>query len=411
MFEFLKRLVGPSKSNPNEKAAAPELPRSVVDVSPAPLTAAMNAFALDVWRRVANDAGNSLFSPGSLWLALAMTASGARGETRAQLAKLLRLPEDDTAVTQQLMQWNVENPSEGLTLRVVNRLFGQDGGDFEAAWREEVERVWKATFEALAFSTDEEAARRHINAWVEQQTAQKSRELLPAKSLTKDTRLVLVNAVYFLAKWATPFQEYRTQPASFFAPSGEQTVTMMGKVDTLPHASVEGAQVVALPYEGGPLELVVVLPTAHDGLPALEQTLTPARVEGWRAAAQPVLVDLSMPKFKLQPAGALALKQTLISLGVELAFDSDRADFTAISNPPRPEDRLVISEAFHQAFMRVDEEGTEAAAATAVLMLSGSAPRREERVVFRADHPFLIILRDSITGAWLFVGRVVAPSA
>jgi len=407
MFEFLRKLVAPAPSTPEPKRTT-----APADVAPAPLTAAMNTFALDVWRRLPAD--DALFSPGSLWLALAMTTSGARGETRAQLARLLRLPDGDGAfdasVTKQLAAWNVENPGEGLTLRTVNRLFGQDAAGFEAAWLGDVERVWLAAFEKLVFEGDEDAARRHVNAWVARQTEQKIRELLPPNSVTRDTRLVLINAVYFLAKWINPFPDHLTEPAPFFSPSGERSVSMMRKFETLSYVEFEGAQVVSLPYEGGPLELVLVLPQTKDGLPVLEQGLTPSRVEGWLTAATHCRVELMMPKFKLEPAGSLALKQTLQALGVELAFDRERADFTAMANPPRPDDRLYVSDAFHQAFMRVDEQGTEAAAATAVVMArAGSAPRMDPPKVFRADHPFLLLLRDSTTGAWLFMGRVVSP--
>ena len=410
MFEFFRRLMSEPKPDTEKLEVTPTR-----EQAPAPLAAAMNSFALTLWPKVAAPVTNAVFSPGSLWLALAMTTSGAKGPTRAELARLLRLPEApqslDEATTAQLVAWEASSP--GLTLNVVNRLFAEVRFRFDEAWLRETELTWRAPAERLAFSEDHDAARRHVNAWVERQSAERIRELLPDGSVTSDTRLVVVNAVHFLGKWERPFQQNLTRAAPFFDGTSERPVQMMRGLVTHGYAAVEGAQVFELQYEPtkeARLQLLVVLPTTRDGLPALERSLTAPTLEGWVAALQPTFLDLSFPRFEVKPTGSLELKQALTSLGVELAFDRERADFTGIANPPSPDDRLSISQVFHQAFIRVDEEGTEAAAATAVMMTrAGGMPIRREPVVVLANHPFLFFVRDVTSGTWLFMGRVQHP--
>jgi serpin B len=403
MFEFLRRLM--SKPKPVEPVVAP---RST-DREPLPLAAAMNSFALTLWPKVAPPASNAVFSPGSLWLALAMTTTGANGETRAELARLLRLPDDptalDAAVHEQLLVW------ETSTLKVVNRLFLEQGVTFEAAWLEASETHWRAPAERVPFAHDADGARRHVNAWVERQTAEQIRELLPSGSVDADTRLVLVNAVHFLARWHIPFEKHLTQPAPFFDGTSEHPVPMMRSLKTFGYAAVEGAQAVQLDYADSDVKMLIVLPTAREGLAELERTLTAPKLEGWSDALTPTFLDLSLPRFRVEPTRSLELKTVLQSLGVELAFERERADFTGIAKPASPDERLSIGQVFHQAFVRVDEEGTEAAAATAVLMtLAGGMMQQPEPIVVLADHPFLFFLRDAKTSAWLFMGRMQRPT-
>lgn len=403
MFDLLRRMLSEPKPVTPTTPATPTTPRE-----PMPLAAAMNSFALTLWPKVAAPASNAVFSPGSLWLALAMTTSGANGPTRTELARLLRLPDDptalDAAVQEQLLAW------ETSTLNVVNRLFLEQHFTFDDAWLATTETRWRAPAERVPFAEDTEGARQHINAWVERQTAERIRQLLPSGSVDANTRLVLVNAVHFLARWTHPFEKSLTRPAPFFDGATERPVPMMRTLKTFEYAAVEGAQVVQLTYEESEVTMLVVLPTARDGLPELERTLTAPKLEGWADALTPTFLDLSLPRFHATPERSLELKPMLQSLGVELAFERDRADFTAMAKPASPDDRLSIGQVFHQAFVRVDEEGTEAAAATAVLMTrAGGMMQLPEPVVFLADHPFLFFLRDAQTGAWLFLGRVQTP--
>jgi serpin B len=401
MFDFLKRKK-PAPPEPKKKTPKP--------VVLSPLAAAANSFALDLWRKGAAP-GNFLVSPGSLWLALAMTASGAKGETQAELAKLLRLPVSAELIKQQLERWIARDEELGLTLNVVNRLFGDLRMKFEEPWMVATEATFGAALERLTIGEDPEGARAHINSWVAGQTNERIKELLPERSIEKLTRLVLVNAVHFLAKWQTKFVD--TLPRPFhFAPGVKKDVPTMVRLSRFRYAEVEGAQVIELPYQGSPVHMIVVLPTALDGLSAIEESLSAERVESWVSAMEDTSVLVSLPSFEIAPASSLALRETLEEMGTKLPFDRERAEFTEIAKHTRPEDRLVVSNVFHQAFIRVDEEGTEAAAATAVTMtLAGSAPPREpeEPRIFNADHPFLFFLRDEVTGVWLFQGRVVSP--
>lgn len=386
------------------------------DAEPAPLASAMNGFALDVWPHLAPPGVDAIFAPGSLWLTLALTASGANGATRKELAKALRLPADDAgqfdaAVREQLRAWTPE-PGPRFTLSCVSRLFAQGSAAFEEGWLAQAADVWLAPLERVDFAADPERARAELNAWVSRHTGGRIEQLLPPRSLRPDTRLVLVNAVHFLGRWFVPFDEDATTPEPFFVDDETLEVSMMRETDTWDFVADDDAQVVQLTYKATDLSLFVVLPTARDGLEALERRLTPARVEGWAEALRPTLLDLSLPRFGVDPTASMALEPALEALGVTSAFDRERADFTAMSNPANPNERLFVSGVFHQAFIRVDEEGTEAAAATSVVMSAGgAAPRAPEQPTrVCADHPFLYFLRDARTGAWLFMGRVCRPA-
>lgn len=413
MFDSLMKLFGrraPEPAAAPSSVAAPPREPTVVDDGD-PLASAMNAFGLDLWRKAATGSGNTLLSPGSLWLALAMTCSGARSTTRAELTRVLHWPANDWGfdehVTRQLQTWNASSPEHGLTVRVVNRLFADEATAFAPDWLAFVEATYVAAAERLPFRADPDAARQRVNAWVEERTASKIRNLLPQGGVDAGTRLVLVNAAYLLARWTDPFKPSRTAPAPFTGAS--RPVPMMQQVGHFRFGEFRGVKVLELPYEHTRLSMVVVLPSSPDGLASLEAKLTPGRFAGWVAAMQHELVRVSLPRFELTPTGSLALKELLVELGMPLAFDRAQADFTAMSNPRSSNDRLVISKVFHQAFIRVDEAGTEAAAASGVsMMLAGGRPRKPKD--FTADHPFLFFVRDNATGAWLFMGRYAEPT-
>ena len=331
--------------------------------------------------------------------------------TQAELAKLLRLPVSAELIKRQLERWVARDEELGLTLNTVNRLFGDLHMKFEEPWMVATEATFGAALERLTIGEDPEGARAHINTWVGEQTAGKIKQLLPERSIERLTRLVLVNAVHFLAKWQRKFVD--TMPKPFhFGPGEKKNVPTMVRLGHFRYAEVEGAQVIELPYQGSPVHLVIVLPTALDGLSAIEASLTAERVESWVCAMEDTNVLVSLPSFEIAPGSSLALRETIEAMGAKLPFDREHADFTGIAKHTRPEDRLVVSNVFHQAFIKVDEEGTEAAAATAVTMtLAGSAPPRDpqEPRIFNADHPFLFFLRDEQTGVWLFQGRVTSP--
>jgi serpin B len=264
--------------------------------------------------------------------------------------------------------------------------------------------VFAAPLEPLDFKGAWEASRAHINEWVKTRTREKIVDLLPGGSVVRDTRLVLVNAVYFKDTWQTPFDATATRPATFHAPGGAHPVPMMRKTETLRLAAIAdaGLSVLEIPYQGGAFSLVVVLPDAVDGIAKVERALTAESLSRWISAARPRLVALQLPRFKIEPGEPLRLARTLTAMGMATAFDGTRANYGGMTDEP-----LVLSEAFHKAYVAVDEVGTVAAAATAIAMAPGGAPPKA--VDFIADRPFLFVLREVASGAILFIGRLTDP--
>ncbi len=377
----------------------------------APLAAASNAFGLELWSRLRSTPGNLTISPASIQAALAMTWGGARGETAAEMKRVLRLDVDPGAA---MAGWGqlaaaLQDPKRPFKLRIANRLFGEQSYRFEPAYLEQTRAAYGAPLEPLDFKHAAEPARAHINKWIEEQTEQRIKDLLPPRSIDPDTRLALVNAIYFLADWMAPFDKFATTPQPFaVAPGKTAQAMLMRRRGDYRMAKADGARVLELPYAGGDAAMLVVLPDETFGLPAVEQSLDAAKLTAWTRALAEQEVVVWLPRFVIDPPAAMALKEPLVALGMARAFDSARADFTGIANPPRPEDRLNLGEVFHKAFVKVDEKGTEAAAATAVVMPRGAA-MRPPAAELKVDHPFLFFIVDRPTGLVLFMGRVTEP--
>jgi serpin B len=299
-----------------------------------------------------------------------------------------------------------------FTLRVANRLFAERTYALERPYLDRMAAMG-APLEPVDFRRGSEQARVHINGWVAKETADRIRDLIPAGAVNDQARLALVNALYLLAEWVDPFTKEATHPRPFHGAGGTaREVATMNQVDTFRYAEGDGLQVLEMPYKGGQLAMTILLPAERMGLPALEQRIDAAQLDTWVGRLQPERVVVALPKFTIDPAQPIALADELRRLGMRLAFDVQRADFTGIAAPPRPADRLVISEVFHKAFVKVDEKGTEAAAATAVLMQrAGSAMNPQRPKEFIADHPFLFVIRDVRSGLILFLGRVVDPAS
>jgi serpin B len=391
------------------KAAAPPEPLDPDHMSA--LATAGNAFGLDLYRRVSSGPGNLVFSPMSISLAFAMTYAGARGDTAGEMRRVLRVGADDdvlhASAGQLLAVWN-DSERQAFELRVVNRLFGERAYVFERDFVDLLRDTYRAPLEAVDFRTDAEAQRRRINGWVAEQTRDRIEDLLPRGSLDALTRLVLVNAVYFLGQWEHAFERSATADAPFhLLEGGARTVPMMQQVRFHRYAEVGGVQVLEMPYRGDDLAMTVVLPRAKKGLRSLEKGLTAARVSRWIGALDERRVRVILPRFQIHDS-RIDLGEVLPAMGMRLAFDAEHADFSGMARPANPDEELHISDAYHEAFVKVDEEGTEAAAATAVVMgaRGGPPPAPPE---FRADRPFLFMIRDVASGAILFMGRVVDP--
>ncbi|PYJ37125.1 MAG: serpin family protein [Verrucomicrobia bacterium] len=392
---------------------------------------ATNELAVDLNRQLATGDGNLCLSPYSIQSALAMTYAGADGETRTEMARVLHFPTNDggvpasffalqrslqemSAKTAELVKQSKKfgGPSEPITLHIANRLFAQNGYKFREAFLSLVKQNFGGAFEPVDFIADPAAATQRINKWVADQTRDRIRDLIPGGALDKTTRLVLANALYLKAPWASEFSQNATQPEPFFVHGGAPVdVPMMRKTDKhFGYARHEGFTVVSLPYAGDDLQFVVLLPDEIDGLRKLESKLT-ADVLAGCAKLEKRDVDLHLPKFKLEPP-TITLAEKFEALGMKTAFDKPQgsANFDKIA-PRTPKDYLYISQIFHKTFIAVDEKGTEAAAATAVAMMAGTAFRSPPPppIEVKIDRPFIYAIQHVPSGVCLFLGRVTDP--
>jgi serine protease inhibitor len=405
---------GVASRPPHESGAA--LPRKEPAAPPradvASLAKASNAFGFDLFQHLRKSPGNLAMSPASVSIALGMTWGGAKGATAKQMKKVLHLEGTPEQVMQAFgaLTRSLEDPKRPIQFRIANRLFGEKSYAFEKPYLDATRSAYGAPLEALDFKHAAEASRKAINAWVERQTEQRIQDLIPPSAIDDQTRLVLVNAIYFLGDWAEPFKKEATYPAPFHtSKTATKTVPTMFRTDSFRVADQKAFRVVELPYKGGDLSMLLLVPTELDGIGALEQSLSATLVDDAVRSLTLQRVQLGLPKFRIEPAASLSLGGFLRRMGMTDAFDRNKADFTGIANPPSPADRLFISHVFHKAFVRVDEKGTEAAAATAVLMApAGAMPERP--VVLDVDRPFLFLIRDNQSGLVLFLGRVADPS-
>jgi serpin B len=385
------------------------VPRGEITADTRKVADSVNALAFDLYGRLSRQDGNLFFSPASISSALAMTYAGATGGTEKEMATVLhfaatglaRKPFHEAFGTLTSLL-NSSNERGGYVLNTANRLWGQKSYSFRDDFLTLTREQYGAELQTVDFAQSE-AARREINRWVEKQTRDKIVDLIPSGVLNQYTRLVLTNAIYFNGAWEHDFSKKATKDAPFYLSGGEKIETkMMHQQNDFRYTAADGVQVVQLPYVGYEISMVVLLPAKRDGLPALEKKLSAENVNRWIGSLGKREVKLALPKFKL--TSQFQLSSVLKSLGMTTAF-SDQADFSRMSTG----ERLRISEVLHKAFVDVNEQGTEAAAATAVLIEATGAPVPQEPVEFRADHPFVFLLRDNRTGAVLFLGRVVDP--
>ena len=404
---------GDSKSAQGKELRA-SVPRAPID-DPArqaagQLAAANAGFGWDLYRLLAkDDGGNLFFSPYSVASAMAMVYAGASGDTRTQLARALRwdtLGSVDAGfnVIDQALQ--ASGPTSGdatpFTLTLANSAWTQTGHPFRQEYLETLARYYGAGVRLADFQAAAEDARQAVNRWVADQTANRIKDLLPAGSVSSLTRLVLANAIYFKGDWETPFAKSDTGPGQFTVASGQsKQATMMRHTGTFAYAAAGDVEALELPYAGNNVSMVVLLPAAG-ALAALEARLE-AAIAAVLPALQPRQVRLTMPRWEF--SSSFDLKAALAQLGAVDLFDADRADLSGMDGARD----LYVSGVFHKAFVRVDEKGTEAAAATGVVVGTTAAP--VSQVEFTLDRPFLFLIRERTTGAVLFAGRVLDPTA
>ncbi|MCU0727095.1 MAG: serpin family protein [Planctomycetes bacterium] len=374
-----------------------------------------NAFSAGLFRALAEEPGNLFVSPFSAAVALAMVREGARGETATQMDAVLHTtgPAGEAlAVLSKALAPGLIPEGRGeerteipaFALSIANRAWVQEGLAIEAAYEKRLAGCFEAPVGRIDFR-ETAAARAAINDWVFEKTAERIKDIVPEGLPTADTLLALANAIHFKASWAEPFDEEWTKEGPFTPAAGEPvTARFMNRTARLSYAEADGAQILEIPYRGGETSMVVVLPKSKDGLPALIAALTGERLKGWIDALAGKRVAASLPKFTF--TSSFDLGGRLAALGMKDAFSARDADFTGITTA----EPLFIGPVLHKAFVAVDEAGTEAAAATVVMMLKGAAPRTEEPTPFVADHPFLFLIRHRATGAILFIGRVADPT-
>jgi serpin B len=370
------------------------------------VTPAINAFTAAAYKQLAAGDANLILSPFNISTALSMALAGARGQTAQEIQSVLRLhydPTYDSALGAMLAGLTKAANAGGSQLHTANGLWAQKGFAIQPAFESTLASNYHAPLTPLDFIANPEAARSRINGWTEEQTKGKIRNLLPAGSLDAQTRLVLTSAIYFYGKWQEPFAASRTQPAPFTLPAGAATqADFMNQTGRFGYAETPSAQILEMRYAGAEIAFDVLLPKAPAGLPGVEKSLTPENLTGWLGKLTPRSVEVSLPKFRVE--SEFSLGKALSAMGMPTAF-TGKADFSGID----PQRGLAISEVVHKAFVDVSEQGTEAAAATGVTMRATAVLRTEPPVVFRADHPFLFLIRDAGSGVVLFIGRLTNP--
>ncbi len=362
-----------------------------------------NAFGFDLYHRLQTQKGNLFFSPYSISTALSMTYAGAKGETAQEMAHVLHFLPDQAQLHPAMANivGGLAGPADGVRLDVANALWGQKGQPFVADFLQLTKRYYGAGFREVNFG-EPEAARQEINAWVEKQTQDKIKDLLGPDSLNGAT-LVLTNAIYFKGDWDKVFPKARTLKENFFASQDQKiSVDMMHHTEKFGYLEDDRFQVLSMPYKGDAVSLIAFLPRKKDGLEAMEALLNAAVVNEVLGKTKSIKVAVAVPKFKMTSSFQLA--DVLAKMGMPSLFQPGKAD---LSGMVATKD-MSISKVVHKAYVDVNEEGTEAAAATAVIGVR-MAVKAPMIPVFRADHPFVFAIRDNKTGSILFLGRVTNP--
>ena len=367
-----------------------------------------NDFATRLYDKLARThAGENLFlSPFSIQVALAMCAVGAKGETRRVMCDLIGAPENVDEQNRQYAALLKSVNGEGerpFQLVTANALWGQRGYHFKPDFKKAVADFYDGTFNELNFRDLPDEAVKTINAWVSDKTREKIKDLIQRSLINHDTRLILTNAIYFKGQWEKEFDKADTRDDDWLGPESCK-VPMMHQSGGYLYYEGDSFQALDLPYKGRQLSMLVVLPKQNDGLALVENQWTSNQsysqvTDGLDHEGN---VIVSLPRFKME--AKFLLRPVLCAMNAELAF-SPAADFSGIGDEP-----LAISEVVHKAFVEVNEEGTEAAAATAVVMSMCAMRPQKEQKVFKADHPFLFFIRDKQTNTVLFSGRVLDPT-
>jgi serpin B len=372
----------------------------------ATLTKGNTDFACDLYEKLSSaGSGNVFFSPYSISIAFAMTWAGARGQTESEMASVLHFSLDQTKLHPAFnaldLALKAQAQKDSFELNIVNQLWGEKTYHFLPGYLKTVSVNYGASMRLLDFIQNPGPSRITINTWVSDHTHARIQDLIPQGVITSLTTLVLTNAIYFKAQWADTFQKQDSQNQTFYRDNDSMTALFMHKNGSYKYASNSDFSALEMPYKGGEISMLFILPEPGK-IPAVESGLTSDFLAGVSSSLQKQSVAVAIPKFKFTTSST-SLRDILISLGMSAAF-SDAADFSGIDGTRL----LFIQDAIHKAFVAVDERGTEAAAATAVI-LGQKGGIVQPPIAFIANRPFIFLIRDNVTGSVLFIGKLASP--
>ncbi len=367
-----------------------------------------SAFAFDIFQILKQKGGNLFFSPYSVSSALAMTYGGARGNTALQMQEAMRFTRGQEGTHKAFAELgsllgNIQSKG-AVELAVANSIWPQTGYGFLPEYTALLKKFYGVEITPVDYANAPEPSRKRINKWVEVKTREKIKDLIPEGSIDPLTRLVLVNAIYFKGDWEEQFDPDDTVEAPFFVtPEKSIEASLMTRTGDYGYSDMGDLQILELPYAGRDLSMVVILPGPGRSISDLEKKITIENFFLWKQSMSEKEVEVFLPRFRIT-WGSFSLVEALKSLGMVDAFSDTKADLSGMDGSPD----LYITDVLHKAFIDVNEEGTEAAAATAVIVGLKSIPAPPE--VFRADRPFIFIIQENSTGSILFMGRVSDPS-
>ena len=389
-------------------------PREITTVSAelAPVVEGSNDFAWDAWQASRDHIeGNMFYSAFSQVAAMSMVYAGAEGDTENELATALSVPTGGEESWHEQLGLLVADLSgehhRPYTLYSANQLWGQQDYPWEQPFLDLMDMQYQAPMEDVDFMTSPDSAREDINHWVADQTHDRIPELFAPGDIDSLARMVLANAIYFLADWDLPFEEDSTQDRDFELADGSTvTVAMMHQTEDHHFSDLEGLKILEMNYESDEVSMVIILPDEADGLEDLEDQLSAELVDEWIDGMVDVEVSVQVPSFQMETE--FPIEDVLIDLGVQSAWLEGTADFSGMLD--QDVEKLWLARVVHKAFVRMDEEGTEAAAATGAVMNGEGSDEPDEPATFHADHPFIFMIRDRLTGTILFQGRMSDPS-
>jgi len=372
---------------------------------------ANNQFAFEFYSEInKNEQGNIFYSPYSISAALAMTYEGAKGQTADEMKSVFHFPENNVLRPNFAAIYNnINNKDKEYKLSTGNALWAQQDYPFLQDYLTTVEKYYGGKAANLDFDIETEKSRQTINTFIEEQTNYKIKDLIPQGALKSNAILVLTNAIYFKGTWVKQFDKKDTKDEDFSTNSGQRVKTPMmrltGEDAEFNYAETDEIQILEMPYDGEDLSMLIILPKENN-LGSIEKSLNSEKLTEWRNMLNEQRVDIYIPKFKFETK--YFMKNTLIAMGMSTAFRDGAADFSGMIDTTDTKDSPFIQDAIHQAFVEVNEEGTEAAAATAVIIgIESLGPRIP---IFRADHPFIFVIQEKETGNILFLGRVSDPT-